>query len=123
MPSILNVPPQTVMKVPHVACVANVGTKQSKALIPALSSLKELLKNEVLHAAFVDGAADGAEQKYDAAPAAPGVSRNLSVLTGLLVSQSQNTQVLYEIGFSLWLLSFNVRRNAQSNGFLYGMFG
>ena len=32
-------------------------------------------------------------------------------LAQLLVIQGQNTQVLYEVGFCLWLMSYNVCKN------------
>lgn len=74
--------------------------------MPALAALKELLKHDLLHEPFVHGVhTEGEEEKY--ASSTDRVSHNLSALVALLGSQSQNTQVLYEVGFSLWLLSYN----------------
>jgi V-type H+-transporting ATPase subunit H len=85
---------------------------QPKTLVPALAALKELLKNDLLHDVFVHGAAaadaDASSSSSSAeGSSAPSAGRNLAVLAGLLVSQAQNTQVVYEVGFSLWLLSYN----------------
>eukprot|EP00455_Lapot_gusevi_P001853 TRINITY_DN1070_c0_g1_i4.p1 TRINITY_DN1070_c0_g1~~TRINITY_DN1070_c0_g1_i4.p1 ORF type:complete len:514 (+),score=176.44 TRINITY_DN1070_c0_g1_i4:83-1543(+) len=99
---------------------------QSKTLLPAVTALKELLKNELFQYQLVPDEAqssrfDAEEGEFDAKAAAPTEEKkeatngrvltrglhNLHSVTQLLVSQSQNTQVLYEVGFCLWLLSFN----------------
>ena len=74
----------------------------------------------MLHAAFVAGAgasgvagatsAEGEEEKHAESArvaSSSSVSYNLTALVALLGSQAQNTQVLYEVGFCLWLLSYN----------------
>lgn len=87
--------------------VQNVNNPNPKSLVAVVTSLKDLLKVEALHPHFlpVDAAAAGSEDRDVVLATKAG--RNVSALSQLLVSQSQNTQVLYEVGFCMWLLSYN----------------
>lgn len=73
-----------------------------RTILPSVSALKILLKKETLHSVVIPEAyaADGETTKK--------VS-HMSLLANLLAVQGQNTQVLYEVGFCLWLLSYNSR--------------
>ena len=57
----------------------------------------------------------GSQQESDRAvlEANNAVSKNLTILANLLSVPGQNTQILYEVGFCLWLLSYNTEMHAQ----------